>query len=61
MDSLEVTQFLDHFGNIYGDGMTVHRGKVHDYQGMDLDFSTANTLKIGMIKYNKKIHEDFPE
>ena len=41
--------------------MTVHRGKVHDYLGMDLDFSTANTLKIGMIKYIKKIHEDFPE
>ena len=28
---------------------------------MDLVFSTANTLKIGMIKYIKKIHEDFPE
>ena len=27
---------------------------------MDLDFCTANTLKIGMIKYINKIHEDFP-
>ena len=26
-----------------------------------MDFSTAKTLKIGMIKYIKKIHEDFPE
>ena len=41
--------------------MSVHRGKVHDYLGMDLDFNTANTLKIGMIKYIKKIHENFPE
>ena len=41
--------------------MTVHCGKVHDYLGMDLDFSTANTLKIGMIKYIKKIHEYLPE
>ena len=41
--------------------MTIHRGKVHDYLGMDLDFSSTKTLKIGMIKYIKKIHEDFPE
>ena len=39
----------------------IHRGKVQDYLGMDLDFSSAKTLKIGMIKYIKKIHEDFPE
>ena len=31
--------------------MTIHRGKVHDYLGMDLDFSAPKTLKIGMIKY----------
>eukprot|EP00957_Ditylum_brightwellii_P158907 12095133-Ditylum_brightwellii.AAC.1 len=28
---------------------------------MDLDFSTPKVLKIGMIKYIKKIHKDFPE
>ena len=54
-DSLEVTKFLHHFGQIYGERMTVHRSKVHEYLCMDLDFSTANTLKIGMIKYIKKI------
>ena len=41
--------------------MTVHRGKVHNYLGIDLDLSTVNTLKIGMIKYIKKIHEYFHE
>ena len=41
--------------------MTVHRGKVHDYLGMDLDFSTADTLKTDIIKKIKKIHKDFPE
>ena len=41
--------------------MTVHRGKVHDYLGMDLYFSSPKVLKIGMIKYINKIHEDFPE
>ena len=60
-DILEVTNFLHHLGQIYGDRMTVHRGKVHDYLGMDLDFITTNTTKIGMIKYINKIHEDFPE
>ena len=60
-NSLEVTNCLHHFGQIYGERMTVHRGKVHDYLGMDLYFSTANMLKIGMIKYIKKLHKDFPE
>ena len=41
--------------------MTIHRGKVHYYLGMDLDFSSAKTLKIEMIKYIKKILEDFSE
>ena len=41
--------------------MTIHCRKVHNYLGMDLDFSSAKTLKIGMIKYIKKIHDKFPE
>eukprot|EP00957_Ditylum_brightwellii_P130073 9921300-Ditylum_brightwellii.AAC.1 len=28
---------------------------------MDLDFSSPKILKIGMIKYIKKIHEEIPE
>ena len=32
-----------------------------DYLGMNLDFSSDKVLKIGMIKYIKKIHEEFPE
>ena len=61
LDSNEVTKYIEHFKKIYGDRMTIHCGKVHDYLGMDLDFSSAKTLKIGMIKYIKKIHEDFLE
>ena len=41
--------------------MSIHRGKVYDYLGMDLDFSSNKILKIGMIKYLKKILEEFPE
>ena len=59
-DSLEVTNVLHHFGQIYGECTTVHYGNVHDYMGMYLDFRTANTLKTGMIEYIKKIHEDLP-
>ena len=61
MDSNEVTKCIKHFKNIYGDRMTIHRGKVHNYLGMDLDFSSAKALKIGMIKYIKKIGEGFSE
>ena len=60
-DSNEVTKCIDHFRKIYGDRMTVHRGKVHDYLGMDLDFSSNGVLKISMIKYVKKILDEFPE
>ena len=59
--SLEVTKFLHHFGQIYGERITVHRGKVHDYLFMDLDFSTVNTLKIGMVKNIKKTYKYLPE
>jgi hypothetical protein len=41
--------------------MTVHRGKVHEYLGMDLEFSTPKVLRIGMIKYIKKVLEEFLE
>ena len=60
-DSGEVTKCIQYLQKIYGEKMTIHRGKVHDYLGMDLDFSSSRVLKIGMIKYIKKIHEEFPE
>ena len=37
VDSGKVTKFLNHFTGTYGDRMTVNRGKVHDYLGMDMD------------------------
>ena len=30
---------------------TVHRGKNHDYLGMDMDWSKDGKVTIGMIKY----------
>ena len=61
MESDEVTKCIEHFKKIYGKRMTVHRGKVHGYLGMDLDFSTPKVLKIDTIKYIKKVLEEFPE
>ena len=48
-------------GNIYGEGTTVTRGKVHSYLGMDFEFSTQGTTKLSMIKYAVQILDNFPE
>ena len=61
MESDEVTKCIEHFKKIYRNRMTVRRGKVHDYLRMDLDFSSPKVLKIGTIKYIKKVIEEFPE
>ena len=37
------------------------RGKIHDYLGMDLDWSVGGKVTISMIKYVYKILEDFIE
>ena len=60
-DPAEVTKFILSLGKIYGPKMTVSRGKVHDYLGMDLDYSTPKAAKISMIKYLNKVFIDFPE
>ena len=54
-DSREVNKCIEFFRKIYGDRIKIHRGKVHDYLVMGLVFSSNKFLKIGMIKYTKKI------
>ena len=41
--------------------MTVKRGKIHDYLGMDLDWSVGGKVTISMIKYVYTILEEFIE
>jgi hypothetical protein len=60
-DPNEVTKFLVYLAKIYGPKLTVTRGKVHDYLGMDLDYASKKELKVVMIKYLKKVMTDFPE
>jgi len=55
IDPFQVTRFAEYLASIYGEKLTVNRGKVHDYLGMDLDFSTKGKVKIGQIKYTQKI------
>ena len=60
-DDDEITKFLLFWGKLYDDCITVNRGVVHDYLGMDLDFSTPGKLRVSMIKYLAKIFKAFPE
>ena len=49
------TEFLLKLAKIYGPGITLSRGKVHNYLGMDLDYSIRGKVKFSMIKYLDKI------
>ena len=60
-DPAEVTKFLLAMARIYGKGITVTRGKIHTYLGMDFDYSTPQTVKVSMIKYAKQCLNYFPE
>jgi hypothetical protein len=60
-DGFEITMFIARLTKIYGEKVTVKRGKCHDYMGMDLDYSKKGCLRISMIKYLEKVFEDFLE
>ena len=55
-DKEMVTAFAVKMANIYGANITISRGRVHEYIGMDLEFVTCpGTLIISMIKYLQRI------
>jgi hypothetical protein len=41
--------------------VTIHRGKTHDYLGMQLDFSVKGNVKVGMIEYVSEMLKHFPQ
>ena len=41
--------------------MAIHRGKIHDYLGMEIDFSKKGKVKIGMTEYVESMLDVFPE
>jgi len=61
MDPWEVTKFGNYLAGIYGKELTAHRGKVHDYLGMDFDYSETGKFKVSMIKYLDNVLTEFPE
>ena len=60
-DPYQITKFSSYISIIYGEKLTVKRGKVHDYLWMDLDYSDEGSVKVYMIKYTGKILRAFLE
>jgi hypothetical protein len=52
---------LNYLRGKYGDGLVVHDGHVHDYLGVDHDYSEKGVVKMSMMKHLDKIFQDFPE
>ena len=61
VDPDEVTKFGRWLSKTYGIAVAEHRGKVHDYLGMILDFTMDGHVIINMTEYIKTIIADFPE
>ena len=61
IDLSQITKFASYLASIYGKGLMVHRCKVHDYLGMDLNFANKGIAQILMITYTTKVLTDFPE
>ena len=57
-----VDSFIDWLRMKYEDvtKVTVSRGKIHDYLGMELDYSTKGEVKINMQRYVEKMIKEFP-
>jgi hypothetical protein len=61
VDPFLVTKLCQYLASIYGNGLIVHKGKVHDYLGMDLNFALDSIVQVSMITYTLKVISDFPE
>ena len=55
----DITKFAHYLYLQYGKKLTVKRGKVHEYLGMDLDYSRKGAVKVSMIKYLQKVEDEF--
>jgi hypothetical protein len=61
VDGIELTKFVHRIAKIYGDQITVKRGCVHDYLGMDLNYSLDGKVWVSRIRYVDKVLKDFTE
>jgi hypothetical protein len=60
IDLSQITKFASYLASIYGKGLMVHRCKVHDYLGMDLNFANKGIAQILMITYTSKFSPTSP-
>eukprot|EP00956_Cyclotella_meneghiniana_P035517 scaffold115573_cov38-Cyclotella_meneghiniana.AAC.1 len=56
-----IDELIKYLGDKYGENLAVHRGDVHDYLGVDHDYSEKGVVKLSMINHLEKIFSDFPE
>ena len=61
VNNLEITKLLLYLKGIYGDKITINRGKVHEYLGMTFDYTEDGVLRVHMIPFIDTILSDFPE
>jgi hypothetical protein len=61
VDPAGVTKFGQWLSATYGIAVAEHRGKVHDYLGMMLDFTLEGHVIVNMADYIGTILADFPE
>jgi hypothetical protein len=61
VDPFQITKFCQYLASIDGNGLVVHRGKVHDYLGVDLHFGFNGVVQVLMITYTNKVISDFPK
>jgi len=61
IDGREITKLVVFLKEKYGPDIAVNKGTIHDYLGIDFDFSEKGVVKLSMIKNIEKIFDDFPE
>ncbi len=55
MELLELQKFGQYLRDNFGDALMEHKGDIHDYLGIDLDFSGNGKLIVSVIKYLHKL------
>ena len=60
VDIFEIAKFAGYLSSIYG-RLIVHRGKVHAYLRMELNYTKQGTVKVSMIKYLYIVLKNLPE
>ena len=51
MDPFANTELASYLKGVYGEHITVHHGKVHDYLGVDYGYSKKRLVIVSIIKY----------